>query len=82
MVIKNTYNPDYKVPVAWLIEESMELHGIDIDELSDISKITKHELSDIIESKIKLTEQSAIGLQVAFGTDREVWLAVDEAYWS
>ena len=47
----NKEDPDFRVPVAWLIEESMDLHGYDIDEVSEISKIPLQELNAIMASR-------------------------------
>ena len=77
----NKEDPDFRMPVAWLIEDHMEDRGYDKEDLSEISKIPLQELNAIMASSIYLTEQAAIGLQIAFGMDKEVWLAVDEAYW-
>jgi addiction module HigA family antidote len=67
-------------PPGEFIRDELEVRGWTHQDLANILNCPVPTIDGILEGKIALTSEMAIGLATAFGTSAEFWQNLDAAY--
>lgn len=80
MVTKNTYNPDYAVHPGEYLKEVLDSRGMLQKELAEKCKMSYKAISQIINKKNGIKEDTAIKFERVLGIPAYIWLAFDKDY--
>lgn len=73
---RNQYDPDYAVPVGWVLEERLDAQGMTRSELARRCGRSPELISEIILGKARLDPETALQFQKVLGVQASVWLGI------
>lgn len=76
----NVFVPAQPFPPGGYLQEEIDARGWTIDDLAEITGITKRQIINILQAKSGVTPESAIAFAEAFGQEPQTWMNLQAAY--
>ena len=77
---KSRYNPDYRIPPGWLLEERLEVSGISPQEFARQCGRSPEYILELIAGETSLDEELAQRFEELLGLSAHIWLGIEEKY--
>ena len=77
---KLTYNPDYRVPPGWVLEERLAAMGLSCAEFAEKCELPLELVRGIIDGEAPIELATAGRFQSVLGTDAELWMSLENDY--
>lgn len=80
MCQKSKFNPNWAIPVGYVLEEHMKIHQMSINQLSHLTDIESEIITACLQGKSVLNVSIAKKLQNIFGLSADIWLGIENQY--
>ena len=78
--MKLTYNPDYRVPPGWVLEERLAAMGPSCAEFAEKCDLSEDLIRDIVAGEAPIELTTAGRFQSVLGVDAELWMSLENDY--
>ena len=78
--MKLTYNPDYRVPPGWVLEERLAAMGLSCAEFAEKCDLSEDLIRDIVAGEAPIELTTAGRFQSVLGVDAELWMSLENDY--
>ena len=77
---KLTYNPDYRVPPGWVLEECLAAMDLSWPEFAEKCDLPLKLVRGVIDGEVPIELATAGRFQSVLGTDAELWMSLENDY--
>ena len=77
---KLTYDPDYRVPPGWVLEERLAAMGLSCAEFAKKCELPQELIRGIIDGEAPIELTTADRFQSVLGVDAELWMSMENDY--
>ena len=74
---KLTYDPDYRVPPGWVLEERLAAMGLSCAEFAKKCELPQELIRGIIDGEASIELATAGRFQSVLGVDAELWMNLE-----
>ena len=77
---KLTYDPDYRVPPGWVLEERLAAMGLSWAEFAEKCDLPQELIRGIVAGDAPIEFATATRFQSVLGVDEELWMSLEDDY--
>ena len=77
---KLTYDPDYRVPPGWVLEERLAAMGLSCAEFAKKCELPMKLIRDIVAGETPMESSIADRFQSVLGVSAELWMSMENDY--
>ena len=77
---KLKYDPDYRIPAGWVLEERLSTMGLSCAEFAEKCDLPREFIQGIIDGEAPIELATADRFQSVLGVDTELWMSLENDY--
>ena len=77
---KLTYDPDYRIPPGWVLEERLAAMGLSCAEFAEKCDLSLELIQGIIDGEAPIKLATAGRFESVLGVDAELWMSMENDY--